>query len=343
MENNKYNYGLSLLKIISMLMICILHILGQGGILENTTFLSNQYKISWFLEIFSYCAINCFALISGYNNLNTKNNYKKFLNLWISVLFYNILITFLFSLYFKQNLFSIKLVFPILTDQYWYLTGYFVVFLFMPLLNAGIKNTNKIQLRNTLIILIALISTSSLGYTDSFLINNGYSPLWLIILYLLGGYIKEYNPFEKYNKYIFFGIYILSNLFVFLSKICIETFFHNKGETNDVNILINYISLPIIIASITLFLFFKNLELKDIKIIKLLSKHAFFCYIIHCNPIIWDLLKNSFVFCVNMSAYKIVLIAIFSAITIFLFCIIIDVIKNKIIKLFNNFPIFIIK
>jgi hypothetical protein len=49
-----------------MLMVVVLHILGQGGVLKTARPLSVEYEIAWFLEILCYCAVNCYALISGY-------------------------------------------------------------------------------------------------------------------------------------------------------------------------------------------------------------------------------------------------------------------------------------
>lgn len=329
MKNNKYNYGIATLKIISMVMICILHILGQGGILDNTIYLSSQYKTAWFMEIFSYSAVNCFALISGYNNLNKTIKYNKFLYLWGSIIFYNIIIGFIFSLFLKQNLFSINMFMPIITDEYWYFSGYFLLFLLMPILNAGINNCDKKYFKNILLMLVIII-ICSFKYQDVFLLNNGYSTLWLIILYIIGAYIKKYNPFKNINKNIFMLIFILSNFFIFLSKIFLETIRNNNGIINDVNIFINYTSLPIIISSIFLFLFFERSNIKENNLIKIFSKHAFFSYIIHCNPFVWEnLIKNSFIFCSTLSSCKIIFIVILSAVFIFICSVLIDILKEK--------------
>ena len=46
MTETKRNYGIDLLRIVSMVMIVILHILGQGGVLDAADNLSPQY-IAW--------------------------------------------------------------------------------------------------------------------------------------------------------------------------------------------------------------------------------------------------------------------------------------------------------
>ena len=49
-----------------------------------------------------------------------------------------------------------------------------------------------------LIALIIIFSVLPVIFnTDPFIIKAGYSALWLMILYLIGGYIKKYGLFEK--------------------------------------------------------------------------------------------------------------------------------------------------
>lgn len=59
------NYGIDLLRIVSMFMICILHVIGVWGGEASAT-LSLNYNIAWLIECACDCAVNAFALISGY-------------------------------------------------------------------------------------------------------------------------------------------------------------------------------------------------------------------------------------------------------------------------------------
>lgn len=132
--NNKrkeHNYGIDLLRIIAMFMIVVLHILGPGGILENTNLLSINYNIGWFLEIASYCSVNCYALISGYVGRNAEYKYKNIILLWLRVVFYTLLITMLFAVFSREKVGGqevINAIFPVMRKQYWYFTQYFCMF-----------------------------------------------------------------------------------------------------------------------------------------------------------------------------------------------------------------------
>ena len=80
----KRNYGIDLLRLVAMYMIVILHVLGNGGVLEATNGLKNS--LAWFMEIGSYCAVNCYAIISGYvcyHEQEKEYHYEKFLHFWI--------------------------------------------------------------------------------------------------------------------------------------------------------------------------------------------------------------------------------------------------------------------
>jgi surface polysaccharide O-acyltransferase-like enzyme len=80
-------------------MICILHILLQGGILNNATIFSTNYEIAWLLELMCISAVNCYALISGYIMYNIKVKYKRIVNLWFQVIFYSVGITFIYAVF----------------------------------------------------------------------------------------------------------------------------------------------------------------------------------------------------------------------------------------------------
>ena len=60
------NYGIDALRVIAMFMVTILHILTQGGILNASGRFTSQYEAGWLLQTMAFCAVNVYALISGY-------------------------------------------------------------------------------------------------------------------------------------------------------------------------------------------------------------------------------------------------------------------------------------
>jgi surface polysaccharide O-acyltransferase-like enzyme len=61
-KEEQRNYGIDLLRFFQMVNIINLHINSKTGLLYIN---SNKFKEIWRLETFSYCAVDCFGLISG--------------------------------------------------------------------------------------------------------------------------------------------------------------------------------------------------------------------------------------------------------------------------------------
>ncbi len=54
---------------------------GEGGNLDNSFLGTPNYAVSWYLELSAYCAVNCFALITGYVGVNVPYRISRFINL----------------------------------------------------------------------------------------------------------------------------------------------------------------------------------------------------------------------------------------------------------------------
>lgn len=146
-------YGIDLLRMILMYMVCILHVLGQGGILENSV--GGGYQAFWFLEIIAYCAVDTFAIISGYMATNKSQNYTKLISMWFQVFFYSFICTVILKLFYIRELPSIKELikafFPFTFNQFWYFSAYVGAFLVIPFLNNYLFNLDKLKANKILI------------------------------------------------------------------------------------------------------------------------------------------------------------------------------------------------
>ena len=81
----KRNYGIDMLRLVAMFFVVICHVLGHGGVMKNAT--GYNYSVSSLLQIVAYCAVNCYAIISGYTD-----RFKISCKFWIipaTVLFFN--------------------------------------------------------------------------------------------------------------------------------------------------------------------------------------------------------------------------------------------------------------
>ena len=132
--NPKRNYGIDFLRILSMLFVLLLHILKQGGILSSLDKLSLGYNLAWFIEVCAYCAVNCYALISGFIGYGSKHKYSNIINLYIQTAFYALLATGVFYVISPDEIGEkafIKAILPFGFNLYWYFTAYFCMFFFI--------------------------------------------------------------------------------------------------------------------------------------------------------------------------------------------------------------------
>jgi surface polysaccharide O-acyltransferase-like enzyme len=78
------------------------------------------------------------------------------------------------------------------------MTAYFMLCFVMPILNAGIKAMDKRSLGGLILLLLGIICGESLVCSVGALgVEGGYSFAWLVVLYVVGAYIRLYNPLDK--------------------------------------------------------------------------------------------------------------------------------------------------
>lgn len=290
--NQERNYGIDLLRIVAIYMVLVLHVLGQGGIIWNLSNTSQNYIVAWALELMAFCAVNCYALISGYVGIYSKFKLSNLLLLWTQVALVSIGSLIVFACAGVEiGITDLKnACLPVSSGTYWYFTAYFCLYLLMPFLNKFILETDGKILGHLLVALLFLFSVMSTVFSrDMFLVNNGYSAVWLIVLYVVGGVLRKYQNKIKIKTHILICGYFGSVFLTLLSKIVIE--FLNERfsfELYDDFILIRYNSPTMIISSVCLVLLFAKMNLtRIVKAIKLVSPTTFGVYIIHSEPFIW--------------------------------------------------------
>ena len=132
------NRGIDLLRMTAMWMVVILHILNKGGVLAAAAPLSAGQGTARLLETAAYCAVNCYGLISGYVGVQRRFRYSGALALWLRVAFYTLGITAVFACLMPGSVNGdrvLRAFFPVLFRQYWYVTAYFGMCLFIPFFN----------------------------------------------------------------------------------------------------------------------------------------------------------------------------------------------------------------
>ena len=338
------NIGLELLRNISMMMVVALHILGHTNVLKEVEYGTSQYYISWIIESISFVSVNIYVLISGYFLYNSKFKIKKIVSIYLQVIFYTVGIYGLLVLLGKLDfsiVLLIKTFIPIITGQYWFITAYIVMYVFSPVLNIIINKLNKTQHKciNILLLLFAcVIGTAFYALTGNTPVLTEYSSLWFITLYSISAYIKKYKV-EISNKKII-TIYFISLALMVLTKIIPGIINNNYVEIDYLrkasNILFKYTSITVVLMSMTMFMYFKELKIEN-KLIKKITLFfaplTFGVYLIHENQyfkeILWDIFDASK--WINSNIFVLKIIA--TVLCIFIVLSLIDYIRRKIFLL----------
>ena len=331
------NYGIDALRMLAMLLVVIAHILGPGGILETVEFMSLQYKAAWLMEIIAYCSVNCYALISGYVGIHSRHRYHSIILLWLRVIFYTVGITAVFAAFVPGSVTMrdwIKAFLPTLSGYYWYFTAYFALFVFLPLLNPAINKLTQQQLKAIIISLIITFSIlQTLSGKDIFGVSS--NAWWLMILYIIGGYIGKYGLLKKCSSAVLFLGYVSMIVSMWLSKLIMEAGLFPPLSSLGGNNLIYHTSPAMLAAGIFLLLLFERLRTSQgiNKVIRLFAPAAFSVYIIHGQPFIWNyLLELRFSGYAAFSVPVLTTLVLLTAAAVYVVCSLIDMIRENIFK-----------
>lgn len=340
----KHNYGIDVLRIISMFSIVGLHVLGQGGVLFNMQLGTLNSCILQILYVFFICSVDTFAMITGYLYANKeKVKSRNVIDLFFTVAFYCVVITLIVYILvpeiFDRKWVVISALFPPIVDKYWYIVCYFLVFFFIPYLNkliAVLEKRNFQVLLGILLLFLSLVTT--FGYKDYFRTDSGYSPWWLIVCYLIGAYIKMYGLpkflLQKQKLLLVCNIltvYVGWNILEWLNRAFL-------GINIETRLFLRYTS-PFTVLSAVLLLSImieagerlENVRFK--KIIGVLSKSAFGVYIIHSHILIFDyFMAGRFAFILELSPIMSFIAVILSCCGIYSVCTIVDVVRQNIFK-----------
>lgn len=349
----KRNYGVEMLRIVSMMMIILLHYFNFGGGLHNCAEGTASWYLVWLCEAICFCSVNCYVLISGYfqSASTSKRGISKIVKLEKSIWFYSFFIMIIFGAlgiyeWSLGNVFSYSL--PVLTKKYWFVTVYICIYALSPYFNLLINTLKKTDMEKMLGILLLFFSIipSVIPYKKWTLIpEGGYNVVWFVCLYFVGAYLRLYydNNKLKNNRYII--IYVVCIFFVWFSKILFKitvnyiTVLNVYGEA----FFYEYNNVFVFLSSVMLFLLFKEFDFKSMKInkfIKIIGSCSFAVYLIHAHPMVNEVVWRALHTDRWYETSAIVIHAVGCAVCIYGGCMTIELIRRKVFtcleKVFNR-------
>lgn len=325
----KRNANFDLMGIILMLMIISEHILLYSGKLSNIGTI--EYYISNLYKSFCVIAVNAFVLRSGYFGI--KRKWDKIAKIDIRTCFYTY-VFFILGVVLKIHsidvITDVKLLFPVITGQYWYITSYIALCIFAPYLNILLDKLSKKQLKSFLIfgfVVFYLVATFCFTINANQLVPDaGYGIVNFVYLYCLGYYIRNYCE-EKRSKYVYIVGIVISCLMLFASNMLLSKVLGFYFDS-----YFSYNTVFVLAGSIFLFMFFKNINIKESKILYKLSNRTLVVYIVHMNPVVSKYFFNELLRVADLNGFNLVLCVLCLPIISFIVISILDHIVDYVLK-----------
>lgn len=290
-----------LLRCIAMMMVVGIHFIGKGGFLPDftATSISAQGYVATVLESFLIVCVNLYMMISGYFLVESKFSLKKALNIWMQVFFYSVgigIIAYLAGYVPKEgwNIYMLgRLIFPISKNHYWFMTAYLYMYLFSPILAAGVKMLTKKQFQTVLgAILVAFCIVKSVVPLNLETDGQGYNMVWYLCVFLVAAYVRLYGiPFFK-NKTRGFCVYLGGVLGILMITMVIRVICLRTGiRTVASNVAFHYNHFFVLLAAVGLFYAFLKIDIRPGKIADFIcrvSPYTLGVYLIHCHTCVED-------------------------------------------------------
>lgn len=226
-------------------------------------------------------------------------------------------------------------------QRYWFVSSYIIMYALSPFLNCAIAKMSKRMHFLCCCVLLGLFSVlANLAYINDFAyLEGGYSPIWFCTLYVTAAYVRKHVPVNPNHRLPALSCYLLC-----ASMIAIERFAATAitpmifGSVKLDSLFCSNNSIMTAAASISLLLFFRSIEIKNVlaeKVIRYFAPLAFGVYLIHdhiiTRQIIWNWLKPT----VLHNSFFIVPYFILCVTGIFLVCSLIEWLRQQLFRLFR--------
>ena len=330
MDKNR-SYGIDILKILAMLFICGHHVLTHGGRLDAAAPGSLGYGLVWLMYGVTSCGVNVFAMTSGYLGGHRQFKLSAAVMHWLQVAFYTVSITMAALVFWpdavdKQAL--LNAVCPVSYQQYWYVTAYFCMLFFTPVLNQAIISMSKKNLAVCVAGILLLLSVQQTGLQfDIYGANHGYSALWLMVMYLLGGLWRRVQTDAPKDVSIAGA---LAACVCFIGMWLFKCLVEHAGMQDAVKstLMMRYTSPFMVLAAAGLMIACTGLREPGAlaaRVAAVLAQSTFGIYLLHDHPMIREhVMAGRFAWIAQQGPAGIVLLTSLGAACVFACCAVVD-------------------
>ena len=336
---NSRNLGIDLMRAMAMFFVICLHILGQGGLIAHAEPGSGKFYALSLLQILSYCAVDAYGITTGYLMCDRPFRLSRVTKLWLTTVFWSVAVSCCFFAVVPASRTleeMVSMFLPILRGRYWFFTAYFVTMLVSPVLNVVIRSLGKAQFKllfAALFLIFGVVPVCSLGY-DAVRISGGNHFAWMIVLYLIGGYIRRFSR-ECWAQRCMVGyvLFALIHLFyVFATNAVVLGHLDSLFMTN--------VSPLILGEAVCLFLYFRCAGEKIradglmSRLIRFITPGIYAVYVIHVHPLVfWS--EEIIALFRNWDGWNVILVftaMIATAAVVFSACVLLDAVRQVLFR-----------
>lgn len=287
--------NIELLRIVAMFLIVLHH----GVVHGNLNFTGSLDVNKLFLSLFIFggkFGVNIFVLISGYFLCRASFSMRKVSKILGEILFYIIIVLSFVIVFFYDSITYERIVSCIYPYQ-GFAVNYIYLYILFPYINKTLQCLSRENILKLLLFLVFIMSflTTFLPKFDGFWLLS-----WLVLLYMIGGYIRNYITYTIITKYhnkflmITIGLILLTNAVTGIIHFMKESFLSKSFFWLDERTLFADNSFTLLVASICFFMYFLGMNI-DSSLINNISSKMFGVLLIHDNPfrfiIFEDILK----------------------------------------------------
>lgn len=334
--------NIELLRIVSMYLIVMHHFSVHGPWPASGSFSSDVV-----IMLFSFggkLGVDVFVLISGYFMIKSRFKIRSVLRVFLETWFYSILIFLLFAIFQTSMISDIdlrKVVIPVSSGEYWFVTTYIALILLSPFLNALYDKLAFTEQRKLIIIGFAVFSIVPTITTFNPLASN---LIWFVYLYILGGWLRDYSQFNHSIKTHFLDpasiislgkkrMIFICTVIVLGSIVIIEYARRHFGfDLLSSEYFIQQNTVFILLAATALLAWFAELDVPSSSIINHIAQTTFGIYLIHDNPLVRHWLWPMWEPLYDHGWLIILIVGFISTVAVFMACSLIDFVRIRLIE-----------
>ena len=327
------NYGVDAARILAIVFVVLQHVVFLGGI-DNCGGFVRKVPLRC-LEALSQCSVDLFGLITGYVCWRaTKWNVRRFASLWLQVWTTGLLVLGGLALAGRpvSSADWLRGLFPLVFNEYWYFTGYAVVFALMPLLN-------RLPARNVVSLVLFLVVSAFTFWPGGLRLlplAKGYSAAWLVILFLFGGTLRSLASrwtVRPHSCFLFAGAMVALTVAQRLAMSAVPSL---RSLFADEWTLLPYTSPTVVLTAAALLVGLSRLDVRSEavrKAIAVLAPCAFGVYLLHVQPLFFQSVwRGSFAWLDSAPDLLLAPAVVLVVLVVFLACLLVELLRRAVVR-----------